>query len=126
MADRQRANAMVTAGAVFTALGGGALVLLAAPAAIAGSLADQRADSEPILVSEAELRDRADRRFYFAKVSALAGLGSAVLGGVLLGVGLSRRGKIDREIRNQQTRPQASVSPVFSARSAGGSLTVRF
>jgi hypothetical protein len=126
MDQRRTANALVVAGAVFTSLGGSGLVLLAVPAALAGGIAQDRADNDPIFVSESELRDRADRRFYFAKISALAGLGSAALGGILLGVGLSRRVRIDREIRVQQTQPQASVSPFFSARSAGGSLTVRF
>lgn len=126
MDQRRTANALWITGAVFTGFGGGALVLLAAPAALAGSIADDRANGDSFFVSEAELRERAERRYYFAKVSALAGLGSVVVGGVLLGVGLSRRVRIDREIRAQQARPQASVSPLFSAHTAGGSVTVRF
>lgn len=126
MDQRRRANAMVAAGGVFVGLGGISLVLLAMPATIAGAIADDRADNSPILVSESELRGRADRRFFFAKVAALAGLGSAALGGVLLGVGLSRRKRIDSDIQDQQRRPQAHVSPYFSPDSAGGALTVRF
>lgn len=99
--DRQRrvksAEGLVITGAVFAAAGGVALLLLAAPAGIAAEVAENRAEDDPILVSENELLERAERRRRFARISAIAGAGGLVLGGVLLGVGLGMRSKIKRE-----------------------------
>lgn len=99
--DRQRrlktAEGVVITGAVFAGLGGTALVLLAMPAGIAAEIAEDRAADDPILVSEQELLERAERRRRFARISAIAGAGGLVLGGVMLGVGLGMRSKIKRE-----------------------------
>lgn len=126
MDQRRNANALVAAGAAFTAVGGIGLVLLAMPAAIAGGIAEDRADNNPFFASESELRERAERRFRFARITALAGLGSLAVGGVLLGVGLARRARIDRELEAERRRVRASVSPLLSPHATGGSLTVRF
>lgn len=101
--DRQRrlktADGVAITGAVFAGAGVVALLFLAAPAGIAAQVAEDRAADDPILVSEQELLDRADRRRRFARISAIAGAGGLVLGGVLLGAGLGMRAKINREAK---------------------------
>jgi hypothetical protein len=101
--DRQRrlktADGVAITGAVFAGAGVVALLFLAAPAGIAAQVAEDRAADDPLLVSEQELLDRADRRRRFARISAIAGAGGLVFGGVMLGAGLGMRAKINKEAK---------------------------
>jgi hypothetical protein len=120
-------EATAIAGYVFLGTGAISLLLLSVPAIAAASVARDRAGDDPVLVSETELIDRAERRERFAKVTALAGLGGAVFGGALIGAGLGTKVKAERELNAISRARQATVSPYFpSGGGLGMSVGARF
>ncbi len=99
------------AGYVFLGTGAVSLLLLSVPAIAAASVARDRAGDDPVLVSEMELLDRAERRERFAKVTALAGLGGVVFGGALIGAGLGTKSRAERDLNAISRQRQATLCP---------------
>ncbi len=99
------ADRFVIAGAVLMGVGGGALVLLALPAWGLSAIAQDRADSDPLLASETTLQDRADRRRRFAIGAAIAGGGLVVIGVPFLGAGLGMKSKLDKHTASVGVAP---------------------
>lgn len=99
------AEGTAIAGYVFVGLGAVTLVLLSGPAWIAAQVARDRADDDPILVSEQELHRRAERRLRFAKISAIAGGSSLFLGGILIAAGLGSRATLRAQQRELAIAP---------------------
>ena len=95
--QHRTAEGLVTAGAVFMGVGGGVLVVLALPAWGLSAIAQDRADSDPLLATESTLQDRADRRRRFAIGSAIAGGALVVIGVPFLATGLSMRSRLRKE-----------------------------
>jgi hypothetical protein len=111
------------AGYVFLGTGAVSLLLLAVPAIAAASVARDRAGDDPVLVSEMELLNRAERRERFAKITALAGLGGVVFGGVLIGAGLGTKSRAERDLNAISRDRQATLSP-YLPRGGGLGLSV--
>jgi hypothetical protein len=99
------AEGTAIAGYVFVGLGGATLVLLSGTAWIAARVAEDRANDDPILVSEQELHRRAERRMRFARISAIAGGSAVLLGGILIAAGLGSRATLRSQRRNVAIAP---------------------
>jgi hypothetical protein len=123
---RKTASGVAGAGAAFLGIGGAAWVFLALPAWIAAEVAQQRAEDEPILVSENELYDRAERRRRFARISFWSGLGGVVVGGTMLGIGLGTKAKLEREMSAPRPQVRLHLLPALGRTHAGATLTLRY
>lgn len=106
------------AGYVIASAGAVTLVLLSFPAWILAEVAEDRAADDPLLTSEAELARREEERRRFARISALAGAGGLLLGGVLIAAGLGTR----HRLRKHNT---VSVVPVLGP-TQGMQVRLRF
>lgn len=123
---RKTASGVAAAGATFLGLGGAAWVFLALPAWIAAEVAQQRAEDDPILVSENELFERAERRRRFARISFWSGLGGVVVGGTMLGIGLGTKSKVEREMSAPRPQARLHLLPALGRTHAGAALMLRY
>jgi len=132
------AKGLVVGGWVVGGIGVGSLVVITGGALLLGAIADSRADDAAledterlILAEEEELRDRADRRFRFALISGVVGASIAAAGGVMLGVGIPRRNRIQDKLAEASARPRAGtptarIAPWGDRNGGGVSLVGRF
>lgn len=122
---RKVASGFAIAGATFMGAGGFAWIFLAAPAAIAAQVAEDRAQDGALLVSESELYSRAENRRRFARISFWSGLGGVAVGGIMLGAGLGIKAKTEREMSQPRAGARLHVRPTFTPYGAGATLVLR-
>ena len=127
LVQRQKtATGLTTAGAVFMGLGGATWLFLSVPAIIAAEIAQQRADDGTVIVSESEIYARAERRRNFARTSFWVGLGGVVVGGIMLGVGLGSKARVEREIAASRARATLRLVPTLGLQGGGATLVLRY
>jgi hypothetical protein len=114
------AENVAIAGYVFAGLGGATLLFVSVPYVIAAEIAEDRAEDNPILVSEEELYERRDNRLRVARISALIGGSSLLFGGIFIGTGLGIRHKIKKEAA------VARAAPWFGPNGGGVAVVGRF
>jgi hypothetical protein len=113
------ADGLAVTGYVLLAIGGVTLVVVSLPAIVSASIAQDRAEGDPLLVSVEELEGRAARRRRIAAISALVGGGFVIAGVAFMGAGLGKKAAIRK-------RAEAQASAMLLPGGAGAALRVRF
>ncbi|MCA9711052.1 MAG: hypothetical protein KDK70_34740, partial [Myxococcales bacterium] len=105
--DLRRAKGLINGGAVMLSFGLASLAFVAIPAWLLRRVALDRAASDPLLVDESRLYERAERRLAIGAVSTVLGVGLVAGGIPMLAIGIRRREAAEAWLR-LGVEPQAN------------------